>query len=478
MNKIIWSEFQNKIFADVRDGVGHTIVEARAGSSKTTSLIEAIKHIPQNQKTLVVAFNKKIALELQERAPSYSNLEISTLHSFGYKLIRQAFGKVKLDTEKTFRIIKNLLEPLKKSPKDRDDYDTIFEAKKCVSLCKGMIVDTPSKIDELMDEFDISPGSLDRDKFIQLVIIALGECKKNTKSIDYDDMIYFPFVLNLPVDKYDRVLIDEVQDLNPAQFYLALSACNKKGRILALGDSFQTLYVFRGAALNGVAQLQEKLKAKVLSLPISYRCAKSIIFRAQKIVPDITYAPGAKDGKIAHVTDAKLTELVKPGDFILSRTNAPLVRTCLLLWRKRIPANIKGKDLGPALTSLIKQSNKKNVKAFLVWLDGWRKSEVERLKSKNRDYKIVLDKAECLQILSDGKTSVSELQETIKDLFENKTTDSIVSLMTVHGAKGLEAKRVFFLTYTMTFGQGQEEANIEYVAVTRAKEELYLVSKF
>jgi DNA helicase-2/ATP-dependent DNA helicase PcrA len=440
-------------------------------------LIEAIKHIPADKKTLVVAFNKKIALELQERAPNYSNLEISTLHSFGFKVIRKSLGKVKLDKDKSFQIIKTLLEKYKENPKERDDYETIFEMKKCVSLCKGLIVDTPAKIDELMDDYDITPGSLERDAFITNVILALGECKLKKDAVDFDDMVFFPFILNLPVEQYDYVLIDELQDLVPSQLHLALSACKKTGRIIGFGDTFQVLYSFAGAQLNGIEKLQKKLNAKVLKLPISYRCAKSIIFRSQKLVPDITYAPGAKDGSIFHITESKVIDLIKPGDFLLSRTNAPLVKHCLALWKRKIPANIKGKDLGPSLTGLIKHSKKKNIPAFLSWLDHWGKVEIGRLKAKNRDYKGVIDKVECLTFLSEGKRTVEELLDLIKSLFENKSADNAISLMTVHTAKGGEAKRVFFLTYTMTFGQSQAEKNCEYVAITRAKEELYLVSK-
>lgn len=477
MSHLVYSEYQKAIFKDVREGLGHTIVEARAGSGKTSTLLEALKYISPDKKILVVAFNKKIAVELQERAPSYANLEICTLHSFGYRLIRQSLGKVKLDTEKAFKIIKKLLEPLKASPKDKDDYETIFEMKKCVSLCKGLIIDTPAKIDELMDEFDISQGSLSREDFIQTVIIALGECKKKKDTIDYDDMIYFPFVLNLPVEKYDRVLIDEVQDLNPAQIYLGLTACKKDGRIISFGDNFQVLYKFRGADLDAISNLQERLKAKILYLPISYRCGKNIVFRAQKMVPDIKYAPNAKDGKIIQITESKLPDMIQPGDFVVSRTNAPLISICFSLWRKKIPAILKGKDLGPILNGVIKQSKKKTIKSFLVWLDAWGTQEAARLKAKNRSTRTLADKIECLNVLAEGLQTVDELTDTIKSLFENKTTDNIVSLYTIHGAKGLEAKRVFFLAYTLTFGQNKEELNAEYVAVTRAKDELYLVSK-
>ena len=47
---------------------------------------------------------------------------------------------------------------------------------------------------------------------------------------------------------------------------------------------------------------------------------------------------------------------------------------------------------------------------------------------------------------------------------------------TVHKVKGLERKRVFMLQGTFS-RKTQENRNIEYVAITRAQEELYLVVK-
>lgn len=474
-SKIIWSEYQKNIFKEVADGTSNLIVEAKAGSAKTSSLLESLKYIQPDKKILVVAFNKKIALELQERAPEYANLDISTLHSFGYKMIRKAFGKVKLDTEKSFKIIKEFLEPYKSNKKAKDDYETIYEMRRCVSLCKSLIADTPDQIDEVLDNFGISNGSLDRETFIKVVIAVLGECKKRIETIDYDDMIYVCFALNLPIDKYDRVLIDEVQDLTAVQIYIATNACKKDGKIMAYGDHFQVLYAWNGADLDIIPKLQKKLNAKTLSLPISYRCAKNIVCEAQKIVPEIKFAPNAKDGKINYITDKELMYLVKPGDFVLSRTNAPLISICFDLWRNKIPASIKGKDIGSSLTALIKQSNKKTIKSLMVWLNNWVKEECERLKTKNRSISSVMDRYECLCVLAEGKENIQELFDTMKTLFENKE-DGVVHLSTVHGAKGLESNRVFFLKNTMVFGNDKQEKNIEYVAITRAKDELFIIN--
>ena len=476
MSKIVWSEYQKAIFEEVKSGTGHCIINARAGSAKTSSLLESLKYIPSNKKTLVVAFNKKIADELKLKC-NYPHIEISTLHSFGFKIVKKSISNIKLDTDKSFKVIKNILNGLKSNSKERDDFDTIFEIRKCVSLCKNTFTSSSTKIDDLMDDFDISSGSLEREVFISTVIKVLDECKKDQKSIDFDDMIYFPLALNLPIDKYDVVMIDESQDASISQINLSLLACKEGGRVISFGDSEQVLYSFLGIELDSLSNLQKKLNARQLSLPISYRCAKSIIFKAQRLVPDITYAPNAIDGKVVNIVEDELLKLIQKGDFIISRTNAALVKWCLKLWKNKIPASIKGKDLAPMLNGIIKQSKKKNIKSFLTWLDIWETNELSRLKAKNKDTKLVSDKVECLKILSENKNTVNELLDTIKSLLDNKNEGNVVSLFTIHGSKGLESNRVFFLTSTMVFGNGKEEKNCEYVAMTRAKSELYLVSK-
>lgn len=476
MNKeIVWSEYQKAIFEEVKNGNSNLLLEARAGAAKTSTILEALKYIPSHKKTLVVAFNKKVALELEERSPGYSNISVSTLHSFGFKAIRQAFGKVKLDKDKSFKIIQKLMISHKANPKDKDDYETIYELKKCLDLSKSLIIDDPIKLDDLMDEFDISLGSLSREKFIQTVIIALGECKKNKDVVDFADMVWMPFVLNLPIEKFDEVLIDETQDLTPAQLYLAFSASHKNGRIICAGDTNQVLYAWAGADINGLGGLEKRLNAKIFPLPISYRCPKKVIFEAQKFVPDITYAPGAKDGNVVNIFEKEIILFVRPNDFVLSRTNAPLVKLCFQLWKHKIPASIKGKDLGPALLGLIAQSKKKTVKAFLAWLETWANEEINRLKKKNRNANSILDRVECLSYLSINKIKISDLIDTIKSLFENKDGGGVVNLGTIHWSKGMETNRVFLLMKTLTFGNGQEEKNCEYVALTRAKETLFYV---
>ena len=77
-----WSKYQEAIFADVKSGDGHTIIQARAGTGKTSTIVEALKHMPHGNRATLVAFNKAIARELGERCPAGSRCQ--TLHSLGF----------------------------------------------------------------------------------------------------------------------------------------------------------------------------------------------------------------------------------------------------------------------------------------------------------------------------------------------------------------------------------------------------------
>src|SRR5271165_7209324 len=167
---LVWSPYQNSIFNEVVNGTGHSVIIARAGSSKTTVLVEAIKRIPNKRsKVLAVAFSKSIAVELDERI-NKSYVEVYTLHSLGLRIIRSCYGKVQVVPDKVKNIIYQLY-PIGLSAGDA------FLLEKTVGLCKASITDAPSKIDELMDNFDIIPLELERDIFTKTVVKILGICK-------------------------------------------------------------------------------------------------------------------------------------------------------------------------------------------------------------------------------------------------------------------------------------------------------------
>lgn len=465
-----WSAFQKEIFRDINNGKGHTVVIARAGSGKTSTIVEGFKYLPKGKKTLMVAFNKSIADELKLRAPSY--VDVMTLHSLGFRAIKQSFGaEVVLDNNKANMLISTLIGD------DRDMWEVNQSIAKCVSLCKGFLVDTSSKVGDLIDKFGIEIFDYSREKFTELVLKTLALCKAKKNVIDFDDMIWFPFVYRLNVGKFDVVFVDEAQDLNQAQIAMVLSANKMDGRIIAVGDPAQSIYQFRGADSEAIPNFIEKLKAKTLPLSVTYRCPTKVVALAQEIVPDIIAADGAKDGTVEEVPAEQILKLVRPGDFVLSRTNAPLVKHCMALLKAGVPANIQGRDVGANLHYFIKKSKAKTIIQFTEYVNTWREQEVKRLLAEKKDPIATVDKAECLLNLCEGNLTIKDLKETIDKLFNDVNDTAKVIFSTTHKAKGLERDRVFILTNTYRKGAGGEEDNLWYVAVTRSKSELYLVKK-
>jgi DNA helicase II / ATP-dependent DNA helicase PcrA len=473
----IWSQYQKAIFRNIGTEEGHLIVEAYAGSAKTTSIIESFKYIPRGKKTLALAFNKIIQEELRSRAPSY--IDTLTFHSLGFRAIKQRFGAVELDDHKVFNLVRNQLG-------NDADFDLITNICDTVAFCKYSLEDTPKQIDSIITKFGIDLCEMDRQQFISLVIKTLGADKLETSKIDFNDMCWMPFVYNLPLGQYDLVFCDEYQDLNKSQMVMAKKSCkNEDSRIVVVGDPFQALYSWRAADTTVVDEIRNHPKTKTLPLPISYRCPKKVIELAQQWVPDISCPETAIEGEIHEITLNQLYSLAKPGCFILSRTNAPMIKICMALIRAGIKANIRGRDVGQQLGYLIKKSKKKQIPSFLKWLETWKEEEVVRCKEKNFNPENVLDRYECLVNLCEECTALTEVSRKITELFDDTDENNIIVLSSVHRAKGLQRDDVFVLKWTFRvwfdkmhlLEKPNEESNIGYVAISRTVKRLFIVSK-
>lgn len=466
-----WSIYQLNIFNDISCGEGNTHVEAVAGSGKTSSICEGFYHLPKGWSALMCAFAKPIQIELEKRATGLP-ITVLTLHSLGYRALRKAYPKLgQPDMYKLQGYIEAEVGDTIESMTTRD------ELTKAISLAKGYLASTPEEIDEIMDRHDVDSGHETRPDFIAKVLKIMAATGRDTSRVDFDDMIWMPQLHGLSLPKYDYVFVDEAQDLNKAQINMALNSVTDKGRILTVGDTSQSIYGFRGADSNAIQNIINRLNSKVMPLSISYRCAKAIVELAKSVVPHLEASPTAEDGLVASCDPDKMLQDVRPGDFILSRTNAPLMGYCLNLLKAGVRANIQGKDLGKNFLYMIKKSEAESVNGFLDWLDNWCGTEVARLTAKNRDSSFITDKRDCFLALCEGTNDLNQVKNNIKALFhEDKDSNDRVILSTTHKAKGLERDRVFMLASTYKAGKTVEESNIYYVAVTRAKKSLYMVS--
>jgi superfamily I DNA/RNA helicase len=464
-----WSEYQKDIFQEIENGSGNLHIDALAGTGKTTTLLECFYHIPSGASALMVAFNKSIATELKNRAPL--NVDVSTLHSLGLKAITRAFGRVKVETDKLRGYIKAELGDEKETLELRQNIE------KAVNLAKGYLAESADFVVEVCNKHDVDFSDKSEDEFATLVLKLMDVTKNDTNRVDFSDMIWFPYVHNLSPVRYDFVFIDEAQDLNLAQIDLALRSVKRNGRVVSCGDSNQAIYSFRGASTDAIDNIVSRMNSKRLPLSRTYRCGKMIVQEAQQFVENYEAAETNSEGKVETVSQEFMCNNAKPGDFILSRTNAPLISLCLGFLKEGKKANILGKDLGKNLISLIKRSNKKSIGDFLDWVQEYRDREVEKYTRMRREKAAenISDKIACLIVLCDGAATMQDVKDNIGKLFHDGDDNNRIMLSTTHKSKGSEKNRVWMLNWTFRPSKGGEEANITYVAITRAISELYYV---
>lgn len=462
----LWSIYQRAIFADVAEGEGHLFVRARAGTGKTTTIVEALRHVPAGKSSLLVAFNKSIATELERRAPQ--GVQVRTLHSFGFAALRNAF-RTRLEDGKVDRIARGLFSETSLRG------GVLGNLAKLVSRAKATLAEDDNDLDTLIDDLGLDVPDLQRPEYIERAGAILRACYRDTGACDFDDMIWLPVRHGIRVPTFDRVFVDETQDLNAAQIDLALRAVREGGRVVAVGDDRQAIYAFRGADRFAVDRVISTLGARVLPLSITYRCAKSIVALAREVVPDYEAASTAPDGIVRTVAPEKLRAEAAPGDFVISRKNAPLIGLCLGFIAAQKPAAIAGRDVGAGLLSLVNLAKSDKVIDLLVFVDTWRRQECERLALLNRDTQPIEDRADCIFALCEGASDVNEVRARIAALFSDTDDAKRIVCTTTHKAKGLERDRCWVLADTFSLNGGTEEDNLWYVAITRAKSELCIV---
>ena len=478
-----WSDAQALIFDEFAAGpdAGNCIIRARAGTGKTTTVVHAARYAPEGRK-LFVAFNKSNRVALQEKLQG--NGEAKTSHGLGLGIVKRYWENVGVDFGRTRR------EELAEAVCGRSCPDAI---KKLVAELhsKGReILPHASKRGDLIDlayDFELTPDAawtregfgLDYVEAKALEAMELA-CTVKPRAIDGADMIFLPLRNRWVRESFDLVVIDEAQDWTAAQLELAQGVC--RGRIIAVGDDRQAIYAFRGAAADALDNLKRTLRAKELGLKTTYRCARNIVREAQALVPDFEAGPDNSEGIVGSIERGQMKP--EAGDFILSRSNAPLVAIALGLLRRGVRAKVAGKEHGIGLVKVVRKlatgNARHSIPALLAKVVTWRETEVKRFLAAKKDERATEaeDRAEMITELARGAKSVPSLLNDITALFEDLSklsSEHIVTCSTVHKAKGFEAPRVFMLNWTFRDGNIEED-NIRYVAITRAKNQLTYVN--
>lgn len=503
---------QEAILQATRERNESILVRAYAGTGKTTTLEMIAKALPEKP-SLAVAFNKKIAQELERRFPSH--FQVKTLNGLGHVAFGKSIGRrCVVDEKKLGRLVTAEL-------KKNDIYDnTTWDAVRqlvSAAMTAGLV---PSifPVTGLVPDNDESWADLcdpdTEDQILQLarsvLIASIKECfgpNGANAILSYDDQIYMSALFNGDFPRFPIVLVDEAQDLSPLN-HIQVKKC-AAGRIIICGDELQSIYAFRGADHESIAKLRA-LRQDWIELPLAttFRCPKVVVDRQQKHAPGYKAFATAPDGEIITVPLVNgsfkggnpkdqsnydtpetwdwshITQVATGRIAVLCRNNAPLLSIAFKLIRQGIGVTMLGRDIGKGLETLSRKiipNDNEPTKRCIELVQDWMITQMTIAEARGQDNKLegIEDRAACLlAVLESDVRNARELRQKLQTIFSSTGT---VTLSTIHKAKGLEWDTVVHLDpwripsrYARSQAERQQEANMRYVCETRSKHTLIL----
>lgn len=303
----------------VKHGEGPLLIIAGAGTGKTTVIIERIKWLVSSEKAkpaeiLALTFTDKAAREMEERVDiampyGYTDMWISTFHSFCDRVLRQEVLQIGLDpgyklmaqAETTQFLINNLFKfnlkyfrPLGNPNKFVDGMLQHFSRLKDEDVTPEEYLKYARKIKKK------AKSKEEKDEAAKTLELANAyrqyeELKVKEGVMDFADLISNALklfrtrknILKQYQNQFKYILVDEFQDTNYAQYALlkVLASPNRKPNLTVVGDDSQSIYKFRGAAVSNILQfMQEYKKAKQVVLIKNYRSTQIILDRAYGVI--------------------------------------------------------------------------------------------------------------------------------------------------------------------------------------------------
>ncbi len=482
------SKLQLNIYDHIQFGKGHLAIGAVAGSGKTTTIVNCLEFIPKTQRVAFIAFNKAIVEELKTRVAHLENVQVNTVHSIGMSAVNKAYGRPKLVERK----IRNILDEQKNGWLDIDNedfFDVVENVKTLADLIRVNVCKTTSEVKIVAEKYGIDTYNGEVEKAIEIVKIS----REKKQEIDFTDMIYFPAVDDsITPFQFQWVFVDEAQDLNVAQQIIVKKLLRPGGRMVYVGDEFQSIYGFSGADAESFEKIRQIPNMTEMPLSCTYRCSKSVVEYVKAkfhFLSHLEAFDGLPEGQVNRQFSIKD---VQEDNFILCRNTLPLVRGCLDFLSQGKKAFVRGTDIGLNLIRLIDKSKTDLPEDFMKWAGRELQKIATKIKVKNpgmsiqeiqdsQAYMLMEEKIGVINLIKieNECTNMSEVSEAIEKIFKNDKKGFVFS--TMHKSKGLECDHVYILPPTpsrrkLKDWEKQQEENLLYVAYTRCKYTLNFIT--
>lgn len=304
--------------AAVAHGDDALLLVAGAGSGKTTTLAARLAALvlrgADPARVLLLSFSRRAAGELAARAAARLHAALAlppgtpaprlpwcgTLHGIAARLLRDEAAALGLDpgfsvldgadAEELMAQQRLALGLAARSVAEH----RVPTAATCLAI-HSRCVSTRRPLAEVLQRhfpWCRAPGD-DSGRALAGLFEAYGQAKLQQRLLDYDDLLdaWWLALQTEPVAgrlraRFDHVLVDEVQDLNPLQWAIVL-ALRPGGRgLTAVGDDAQAIYGFRGAAVAGMLELPARCTpaARVLALTRNHRSTPQIVATSNAVI--------------------------------------------------------------------------------------------------------------------------------------------------------------------------------------------------
>jgi len=276
------------------------LVLAGAGSGKTRVITEKIAYLVKQgmaaRNIAAVTFTNKAAREMKSRVSKLLDdkqirgLRVSTFHALGLDILRAEYktlgyksGLTLFDEQDKNTLLRNLVSY---GAADSDNIDGVALQ---IGQWKNAFV-TP--------EQSLFIASAEQHPAAKLYVDYTRSLKAYN-AVDFDDLILMPVllfqqhpdILSKWQNKIRYLLVDEYQDTNVTQYQLVRLIAGNVGKFTVVGDDDQSIYAWRGAQPENLAQLQKDYsRLKVIKLEQNYRSTGRILKVANHLIANNPHA--------------------------------------------------------------------------------------------------------------------------------------------------------------------------------------------
>ena len=525
---------------------GPVCVIAGAGTGKTRAITHRIAYASaiatmDPQKVLALTFTARAAGEMRARLRSLGvpTVAARTIHSAALKQLLffwpTVFGGRAPDlmTSKSGFITESIRRAGLTDSISVTNRELLRDIASEIEWAKVSEVAPEDYLDEISKR--LTKPRINPEQMIQ-IYMAYESIKKQEVAIDFEDVLLLCAAMmeeerevrERVQDQYRYFTIDEYQDVSPIQQRLINAWLGTRTDICVVGDPAQTIYTFAGATPVFLNTFTQRFpQAEVIRLSTGYRSTPEITFAANSLLRSASMGQeltafnshgskplvqGYKDesSEVAGVL-SDITALLASGTqaqeiAVLARTNSQLSAMERAMNRTGIPYQVRNTERFFDRTD-VREFLKQVRQASVIPAEGsdW----IDELRSIAQPFLTGESIDGIAALLHLGRELDSDPQFTPKSLRgylrevedrvaqNNPPTMPVITLATLHAAKGLEWERVFLIGASegilplisggatggllggTTSGPASdalinEERRLFYVGMTRAKADLHL----